>query len=660
MHYEQVLKFDPSAAPEGDCFDPKTPGRAFEQQYFPGWYNEITPWGYGTYRKMGSLMRIARDETVDGNVLEWTHSCLRYFVCDDRFVSDFQASATLRSVQPHFEGYHDVPGCDVSRLGIVFRYVDARHFYFFAMEGLRRLVLYRRDDDQWHELAQLPAELNAEKYYELRVEVIGSGMRCHCGDVELTASDDMYDRGRVGIRGTGICKVAQVLVQMTAGQKQFSATLRCSYERQRDVVRQRYPKPQLAKTLDLQQFKPESIEFMDLRNTRYPDIVITTRRDDSPHTIAVDLGGNVLWERKGQLYSHTFGVFRQAAAGHRELVTLNDRHFVVINLATGQTVDEPVFPRPVKHKLWQLHSGVADRPGNTRGVDTAGDMIVRFADGEQFEDENEEMMIIDDQFNELWSAKVASVGFGHTYGVQFFDFDGDGKDEVLAGYTLLTAQGKTIWELEACDDIVARPGGRHIDVAMIGNFAGDGDPVVFVNSGAIYVADGLTGQTRAIHAVGHAQSATIGNLRPDLPGLEYVSGNRWGNPGIINVIGARGEWLSRMQPTAGPLSHQAPVNWSGDGQELLLVQGYPVGGLFDADGWCVLPWPDEWCSEVSFARWPGVQFVDLLGDPRQEMVQIQDGVLSIYTQDRPPPDQARVYDPVRISNMSLPRWSDQR
>ena len=121
MHYEQVLKFDPSAAPEGDCFDPKTPDRAFEQQYFPSWYNEITPWGYGTYRNMDSLMRIARDETVDGNVLEWTHSCLRYFVCDDRFVSDFQASATLRSVQPHFEGYHDIPGCDVSRLGIVFR-----------------------------------------------------------------------------------------------------------------------------------------------------------------------------------------------------------------------------------------------------------------------------------------------------------------------------------------------------------------------------------------------------------------------------------------------------------------------------------------------------------------------------------------------------------
>ena len=122
MRYEHVLTFDPSSAPQGDCFDPKTPDRAFERRYFPGWYNEITPWGYGRYRKMDSLMRIAHDETAGGNVLEWTRSCLRYFVCDDRFISDFRASATLRSRQPDFEGYHDIPGCDVSRLGIVFRY----------------------------------------------------------------------------------------------------------------------------------------------------------------------------------------------------------------------------------------------------------------------------------------------------------------------------------------------------------------------------------------------------------------------------------------------------------------------------------------------------------------------------------------------------------
>ena len=33
------------------------------------------------------------------------------------------------------------------------------------------------------------------------------------------------------------------------------------------------------------------------------------------------------------------------------------------------------------------------------------------------------------------------------------------------------------------------------------------------------------------------------------------------------------------------------------------------------------------------------------------------GVLSIYTQENPPPDPARVYDPVHQGIVSLPRWS---
>ena len=59
--------------------------------------------------------------------------------------------------------------------GDVFRYEDHRHFHFFAMEGLRRLVLYRRDDEAWDVLAEQAAEITPERYYDLTVEAIGSG-----------------------------------------------------------------------------------------------------------------------------------------------------------------------------------------------------------------------------------------------------------------------------------------------------------------------------------------------------------------------------------------------------------------------------------------------------------------------------------------------------
>lgn len=172
------------------------------------------------------------------------------------------------------------------------------------------------------------------------------------------------------------------------------------------------------------------------------------------------------------------------------------------------------------------------------------------------------------------------------------------------------------------------------------------------------MVDGLTGRSRSAHRIGHTQGGKIGNFRPDLPGLELAGRNRWGSMGIVHFINGRGVWLNRMHPD--PIGHPSgPVNWSGDGQELVYIGSYRGFGLYDGHGRKVVELPSEWCNESNYRNRPAIMFTNVLGDPRQEIIHFWQGVLTIYTQNRPAPNPKRVYDPIHQGIVSLPRWSKQ-
>lgn len=654
LPYETNLTLMPSLAPEGDYFNSGTPDRKREDRFFSGWYNDMTPWGY---RNQESHLSVAFDDVAGTKVLEWKMMHVRYLLTTDPFCSDVRVSTRMRVTTAECVRYHDIPDCTESRLGIVFRYADHRHFYFFAMEGLRRFVLYRRDDEEWHVLAEHPADIDPARYYDLTVETSGSGFRCTCGDVLLTATDHRYSRGRIGLRGNTLGKIASAKVEMTPGQRRYNNSLRAIYARELAEEREKYPKMELAKTLDLTAFGSVSVAFANLRNAPYPDMLLTRSEDEKVRIIAVDLDLNVLWERDGALTDGKYTVFRDAPDGHRELITVRGDHFEVIHLGTGETLAEPPFPHPVRHKLWVLASGMADRPGNVRGTGTPGDILIRYCDEPTPSEERERLMVVDDAFNELWSVASEPPGLGHTFGAQFFDVDNDGKDEVLACYQLLSPEGRTIWTMLDSEDILGRAGAGHIDFAVIGSFAGDAelDPTIFICSGGVYVVDGLTGQSRSVHRIGHTQGGKIGNFLPDLPGLELAGRNRWGSMGIVNFINGRGAWLNRMHPD--PIGNPSgPVNWSGDGQELVFIGSYRGFGLYDGHGRNVVALPTKWCNESNYRNRPTILFANVLGDPREEILHFWEGVLTIYTQDRPAPDPTRVYDPLRHGIVSQPRW----
>ena len=178
----------------------------------------MTPWGY---RNQESHLQVAFDATIGARVIEWKQMHVRYLLNTDPFCSNVRIRARLCTPTAACVEYHDIPDCTEARLGIVLRYQDHRHFYFCALEGLRRLVLYRRDDDEWQMLASTLVPLHPRKYYDLAVEALGNAFYCSCGAYTLQATDSRYPRGRIGIPGNSLGKIAGAQVEMTPGQNTY-------------------------------------------------------------------------------------------------------------------------------------------------------------------------------------------------------------------------------------------------------------------------------------------------------------------------------------------------------------------------------------------------------------------------------------------------------
>ena len=117
-------------------------------------------------------------------------------------------------------------------------------------------------------------------------------------------------------------------------------------------------------------------------------------------------------------------------------------------------------------------------------------------------------------FKLLWSKEKAVTGH---YGINY-DFNGDGKDELLIGYTLYAPDGKVIWSHPEF------PHGRaHDDAVDVKEI--DGRPVIaLATSSDAYLLD-ADGKVLFVKPMIHSQHAMLGHFRPDLPGMQafYIS-----------------------------------------------------------------------------------------------------------------------------------------
>lgn len=162
------------------------------------------------------------------------------------------------------------------------------------------------------------------------------------------------------------------------------------------------------------------------------------------------------------------------------------------------------------------------------------------------------------------------------------DLDGDGRQEIMAGYAMLNADGSVRWVVAPKSVTLAR---GHCDCFRVVRHSTDPDKfravITFCGANAIAMVDGhgntvweVTGQ--------HFESVDVGTLVAGSSELQLavdIDHQPWGN-GPVWVLNEHGKVLTRIRTDYA--RHHALLDWTGDGvDEIVIAQ---PRALYDGAG----------------------------------------------------------------------------
>ena len=557
------------------------------------------------------------------------------------------------------------PESKVMQSGLVFRYRNDRCYYFAGVKGdslILKMVKHATGYHQPYEEILGSAELDWEtnKLLTLRVDVRGNKLSCKLNNVKIEAEDNTYSEGRVGLMADVPTKFHQVEVKTSNDEVERIEKEAMAYEKELEEIREPIPGMKLWKKVNISGFGVgRNLRFGDLNNNGEIDILVGQvihygpkgSRSELSCLTALTFDGEILWQKgtpdpwKNHLTNDVaFQVHDLDNDGKTEVVYCMNQEMIVADGATGKIKIRKPTPKVI----------VNDK-GVRRAENILGDCVY-FCDLEGtgydqniiIKDRYNWIWAMDNKLNVLWEQNLNTGHFPYAY-----DIDNDGKDELAAGYSLLDDDGTMLWTLDNKIE-------EHSDATIIFKPLKDAEPVVVAaasDDGVVFTDKG--GNVIKHHYIGHGQNLAIANFRDDLPGLETISVNFWGNQGIIHFYNAQGDIYHDFEPTQYG-SMCLPINWTGGTEELFILSpNVDEGGVFDGWGRKVLEFPDDGHPDMCNA------VVDLTGDYRGEIVVWDPHSIWVYTQDNTI-DSERPYEVVRNelynssnyhASFSLPEWA---
>jgi len=553
------------------------------------------------------------------------------------------------------------------RSGLVFRYRNDRCYYFFGVEGPKVVLKMVRHETAFHQpyektLAESPYAWEPGHYLEARVSVEGSRIRAALGGGPvLEAEDSAFPQGRIGLTADVPTRYSQVRVTATAQVKRRLDEAMEGRAGELRTLQAANPKPVVWKKISTEGFGAgRNVRFGDLDGDGQLDVLIGQLVHHGPKDCnselscltAMTFAGKVLWQIgepdpwKWPLTNDVaFQIHDLDGDGRNEVVYCMNCELVVAEAATGKTkykASTPQTPKatPPPYDRFPRILGDALCFCDLRGTGRPSDVLIK--------NRYHHIWALNDRLEPLWDAACKTGHYPFAC-----DVDGDGKDEVAAGYSLFDHEGTLLWSLDGSLQ-------DHADGVAIVRPRDGAQPVFLcaASDEGMVLAD-LRGNVLKHHYLGHVQSPGIADFRPDLPGLETVSINYWGNQGIIHFYDAEGNIYHDFEPCQhGSLC--LPVNWTGrPGEYFVLSANAEEGGLFDGWGRRAVEFPADGHPDLCYA------VLDVTGDCRDEIIVWDPYEMWIYTQDDNP-KSGRLYKPVRnplhnYSNyqatVSLPEWS---
>jgi hypothetical protein len=308
-----------------------------------------------------------------------------------------------------------------------------------------------------------------------------------------------------------------------------------------------------------------AVDIVSARNVDQNDVHYTSA------VVAHRLDGSVLWRwgdprigRKELHHDVACQIYDWDGDDRNEVVLCADGFLVELNGATGKEKRRLPLPKDATDCIVF---------GNLSGRSRATDLLVKTR--------YSQIWAFDHEWKQLWTVK--SPGGYHTAHQPVpIDLDGDGRDEVMAGYAMLNSDGSTRWVFKSQKVDQSR---GHCDCFRLVRAGKKPEDFRFVMTlcGANCIAL-LDGNGKAIWEVAgeHFESVDVGRIRADVPGLQLavdIDHRAWGNA-PFRVLDETGRIQTRF--TTDYARHHALLDWTGDGvAEIVIAQSR---ALFDSQG----------------------------------------------------------------------------
>jgi hypothetical protein len=292
--------------------------------------------------------------------------------------------------------------------------------------------------------------------------------------------------------------------------------------------------------------------------------------------------------------------------GQNEVLCVMNTKFRILNGANGALEKEFSLPMATAHDCILIC--------NLSGNSWPSDIILK--------DRYTNAYAVDKNFNRLWSFSGATGHYPWNY-----DFDKDGRDEIMMSYCYLDHDGRQIWKCADATD--------HADCIQIGNIDGN-------SSNGMEIALGTQGTyTVQVYNWGgsllwrnntiiEGQQLIVQDYRPSTNGLEIYGLDRINRstPGqdALFLFGATGSLLWKENPPNsngyGTAIKKVP-NWDGTNKAMTLAfkrGGSLLPGLYDGNGTKVVEFPVDGNAMIG----------DFCGDGKTEVLMFTSTTAYIY------------------------------
>ncbi|MBI3462541.1 MAG: hypothetical protein HY000_05695 [Planctomycetes bacterium] len=402
-----------------------------------------------------------------------------------------------------------------------------------------------------------------------------------------------------------------------------------------DLPIRKDPLPRLVRTIEFGEYGSKYVRLGDLDGDGLPEILLTqAKAPGGEHKViitcltALNLEGKVLWQvGQPDIRNIYFGsdlpvqIYDLDRDGTNEVVYIPDEKHV-LTILDGRT------GRPKKEvQLAGGHDSLLFADFSGQGY--AQEILVK--------DRYTSFWVYDKDFHLLWSKQ--NVNPGH-YPMNF-DVDGDGRDELLCGYTLYDHDGKELWSHPEF--------GLHNDAVYIDDMDGDGQPEIAIATSGDAVLLDAAGKVLFRKKMDHCQHALIGKFRPDLPGKQvcYISrmDQKEGEAfrySDISMFTVSGELLWHSTENFWWMGGLVVDNWTGNPNVNLVglySRGFAPPALVDGHGREVARFPfpaailEKGTGPQGQDRYDDyyMQHIDCYGDERDEILVFNHKELRIYT-----------------------------